>query len=127
MSEKVIIGNLKPGDPFFEIFPDGTVPLVHPLPVVFETLPEACYLVNGSGLSELQVTQICEGLMHRFPDLDETYEELKASIRKDFPMLRSHFSGVESNDAGFLFSLIDDGFDADDNRDLDGYECEDDE
>lgn len=126
MSEKVIIGHLVPGNPFFEIFPDGTVPLVHPFPVLFDTLPEPCYLVDGSGLNDLQVTQICEWLMHRFPELEETTEELKASIRKDFPILCRHFSGVGGNDAGFLFTLMDDRFDADDNRDLDGYDCEED-
>lgn len=127
MSEKVIIGYLNPGDPLLEIFPDGTVPLVYPFPVLFENFPEPCYLVDGSGLSDLQVTQIIAFVMLHFPDVDETDEELKASIRKDFPMLLSHFSGVATNDMRFLFSLMDDCFDADDNRDLDGYDCEDDE
>jgi hypothetical protein len=117
MSEKVIIGHLNPGDPFFEIFPDGTVPLVHPLPVLFETLTEPCYLVDGSGLSDLQVTQISEGLMHRFPDLNETYEELKASVRKDFPILCSHFEAIRCDDSAFIQAVMSEVF-----RDFDPFD-----
>jgi hypothetical protein len=127
MSEKVIIGHLTPGDPFFEIFPDGTVPLLHPFPVMFDGSPAPCYLVDGSALNDLQVIQSSEGLIHRYFDFDGTLEELNAVIRESFPMLCSHFSGVESDDPGLVFFCMDALFSADDNRDLDGYDCEDDE
>jgi hypothetical protein len=126
MSEKVIIGHLAPGNPLFEIFPDGTVPLLHLFPVLFESFTEPCYLVDGSGLSDLQVTQVCQWIINGFPELVETYEEFKAYIRKDFPILCSHFRGVEMDEPGLRLFCMDDRFDADDNRDLDGYDCEED-
>jgi hypothetical protein len=121
MSEKVIIGHLNPGDPFFEIFPDGTVPLIHPFPVVFVFAPEPCYLVDGSKLNDLSVTQISEAVMRLHPDFFSNLEEAKASVGKDFPMLCSRFSGIESDNPGLIFFCMDDRFDADDNRDLDEH------
>jgi hypothetical protein len=127
MSKKVIIGHLTPGDPFFEIFPDGEMPLLHPFPVIFAICPGPCFLVDGSCLTESQITRLSEDTMIRFPGVFLTLEDAKAKLRQDFPVLCSHFIGIESDDPGLIFFGMDDRFDADDNRDLDGYDCEEDE
>jgi hypothetical protein len=127
MSEKVIIGYLNLGNPYFEIFPDGTVPLVHPFPMMFAICPEPCYLVDGSCLNESQITQLGKDAMRRFPGVFLTLEEAKANVRQDFPARCSHFSCIEIDDPGLILFGMDDLFDADDNLDLDGYDCEEDE
>jgi hypothetical protein len=127
MSEKAIVGHLNPDSPFLEVFPSGEVPLVHPVPVIFAVCPEPCFLVDSSCLSEIQITQLSEEAMRRFPGVFLTLEDAKATVRQDFPALCSHFSAISSDDPGLIFFCMDDRFDADDNRDLDGYDWEEDE
>lgn len=98
MSEYKTVAHLTPGHKWFELFPDGEVPIVSLHVFVFEVCPDPCYFVNGKKLNDAQVNKFAEELLILFPGMFSSLESAQLSVRGGFPMQLIHFCGVESND-----------------------------
>lgn len=83
---------------FGDIFPDGIVPILSMLPIVFEhpnlDTPERAYLLRGSDLIEDQLVKLVEKLAKKFNDPDKKDEIKKYILANEIPIREKLTSGT---------------------------------
>jgi hypothetical protein len=109
MSNYKTVAYLTLGHEYFEIFPDGEVPVVSFVPQHLDICPEPCLLLDGSRLSDEQVKLFAVLVMHRWPDLFCDSHDAEESVRQGFPMLSRHFDGGCSNDPNVMLAFLEYG------------------
>jgi hypothetical protein len=114
MSSYKTVAYLTPGHEYFEIFPDGEVPVVSFVPQHFDICPEPCLLLDSRHLSYEQIKLFAEHVMRRWPDLFCDVKEAIESVRHGFPMLSRHFDGGCSNDPSVLLAFLEYGMGVED-------------
>jgi len=97
--------NLKADTPFNHLFPDGKVPIAHPLPIKPNNDAPVCWQIDGRQLTELQLQELAEMMALKIPEM--SIEEIKAEILSNgLPMNQKHFTGVIVSDPKMIAALV---------------------
>jgi hypothetical protein len=107
MSDLKTVAYLTPGHEYFQIFPNGEVPVHSFVPQHFDVCPEPCFLLDGSRLSDEQIKLFAEPVMCRWPDLFCDVKDAEESVRQGFPLLSRHFDGGFSEDPNVMLAALD--------------------
>jgi hypothetical protein len=98
MSEYKTIARLNPGHDYWEIFPDGEVPIVSLTPYFVAGCPEPCFFIDARKLTNPQLVRIAKDFMCRMPSVFPSIDHAVDALSKGFPLLLRHFCGAESTD-----------------------------
>jgi hypothetical protein len=106
MSNLKTVAYLTPGHEFWQIFPDGEVPVDSFVPKYFGSGLESCLLIDGLILEDWQVKALAEHVMRIRPNLFSDSKDAEMSVRQGVPIPSRHFDGGFSEDPHVLFALI---------------------
>ena len=105
---------------FSDIFPEGIVPIISMVPIVFEhpqlAAPEKAYLLRGSDLTENQIKKLIDKLAQKFSG--EKDEIRKAILSNDIPVREKLTTGTGTKR---IYMYMNDDYDEEE------YENEDDD
>lgn len=97
--------NLKPETPFNRLFPDGRVPVSHPLPIKPTDEAPVCWQIDGKQLTEGQLQGLAEMMSEKIPEM--SLEDIKAEILSNgLPMNQAYFTGVSITDPKTIAALV---------------------
>lgn len=106
ITEFLTWATLKPDTPFDNLFPDGRVPIVSPIPMQpQDKSAPRCYLVDYSKLDHDQIRELANLLLRQWHP--RSAEEAIAYIKEGLPLSCEWFEGVTTIDRKILALMLD--------------------
>ena len=112
---------------FGDIFPEGIVPILSMIPIIFEhpnlDAPEKAYLLRGSDLTQDQLEKLVKKLAKKFNDEDKKDEIKKFILANEIPLREKLTSGTGTKRIYMYmdFNVGDEEYDQDDDWSIEDY------
>lgn len=109
MSEFKVWAECRPEAPFAHLFPDGRVPLTHPIPSLSVSPAPLLYEVQVKALTATQLEGLAGQLVHVYPDL-QSQQAAAEAIEVDGLFIAAHWlQGITVEDSGMIHALLEPG------------------